>query len=402
MNSSGQSNENPIFGLVLKRLLVAGAIASVIWCCYEYSKNEDMCEVSFKRFLEESDYLYPDLTMMIPNQLNETKLKTIFGKEMNSSYFLGLLDGSYWDDRALDIELSDVSRSLDDYMISHCILPSFYEPCTKMEEINMIRELGSEFHTFRLPIDKKTAIATFQFSTSVFKNGKHPKQSDLLVAFQYPNRVYRAQGSLFIVNWPLPDGKIKNNRVLFELKDMEVLKRRNKRGDECTEVMDYDAKLKENVYQEVGCRPFYISSSNVEKVCDTKEQLFNISERLVAIFHRLPGSDKEVPPCTEVQRIHVDYSVQPTDITTYEELNPNIKHPKTNETWFEIRLDIRTDTFKEIKQKRAYSTQSLIGNVGGYLGLFIGFSFMDIVTAMTLFRAKFQCLSIIRKMKQKC
>ena len=41
----------------------------------------------------------------------------------------------------------------------------------------------------------------------------------------------------------------------------------------------------------------------------------------------------------------------------------------------EIRLEIQTDTFKEIKQKRAYSPQSLIGNLGGYLGIFIGFTF---------------------------
>ena len=50
-----------------------------------------------------------------------------------------------------------------------------------------------------------------------------------------------------------------------------------------------------------------------------------------------------------------------------------------NDTWFEIRLEIQTDTFKEIKQKRAYSPQSLIGNLGGYLGIFIGFTLLDLL-----------------------
>ena len=33
---------------------------------------------------------------------------------------------------------------------------------------------------------------------------------------------------------------------------------------------------------------------------------------------------------------------------------------------------IMDDSYKEIKQVRAYDIQSLIGNAGGYLGLFLG------------------------------
>ena len=63
-------------------------------------------------------------------------------------------------------------------------------------------------------------------------------------------------------------------------------------------------------------------------------------------------------------------------------------HPLDNGTWFEIVFEIQTDTFKEIKQKRAYSEQSLIGNLGGYLGIFIGFSLLDLLKCMVSVRIK--------------
>ena len=34
--------------------------------------------------------------------------------------------------------------------------------------------------------------------------------------------------------------------------------------------------------------------------------------------------------------------------------------------------------FKEIKQTRAYNLQTLIGNAGGYVGLFVGYSLKEI------------------------
>ena len=74
----------------------------------------------------------------------------------------------------------------------------------------------------------------------------------------------------------------------------------------------------------------------------------------------------------------------------YRKNNLSENEPKNigNDTWLEITIRIETDTFKEVKQKRAYTPQSLIGNIGGYLGLFIGFTILDLVDFMTLFHSK--------------
>ena len=74
-------------------------------------------------------------------------------------------------------------------------------------------------------------FSAFQFSTSVFSNGLYPGQWEFLVAFQYPNRTYRAQNSYFDVHWAPDQNEVtENRRVTFALKNMEVLRRRDKGG----------------------------------------------------------------------------------------------------------------------------------------------------------------------------
>ena len=99
--------------------------------------------------------------------------------------------------------------------------------------------------------------------------------------------------------------------------------------------------------------------------------------RNAEVFSRLKQV-RDIPPCTEIQKLQIDHRIITSKLAFPEEhLLENVKH-LGNETWFEIRLEIQTNTFKEIIQKRAYTPQSLIGNVGGYLGLFIGFTLLDL------------------------
>ena len=44
----------------------------------------------------------------------------------------------------------------------------------------------------------------------------------------------------------------------------------------------------------------------------------------------------------------------------------------------EIELVFKTAAYKEIKQDRAFNIESFIGNVGGYVGLFLGFAIWSI------------------------
>ena len=130
-------------------------------------------------------------------------------------------------------------------MISSCILASQREPCTPIEAItNTMFVGGIRSHAFHLPRDKPTTLAVFQFRKSIFSNGFGPEEwHDLMIVFQYPNRIFRSYGSLFSIQWPLDtDQKYPNHLIDIKLRDMEVIQRREKRGSECLDVEDYDEK----------------------------------------------------------------------------------------------------------------------------------------------------------------
>ena len=375
------------FEVVFKIFCISGAIATTVWCCYEFSKNEDICEVYYKAFLEDNQSIYPDLTLMIPYQLNETAFRNS-GVAMNTSTFKKILRGDYWDDEILDVSLEDTSLKLDNYMISSCILASQHEPCTPIEAItNTMFVGGIRSHAFHLPRDKPTTLAVFQFRKSIFSNGFGPEEwHDLMIVFQYPNRILRSYGSLFSIQWPLDtDQKYPNHLIDIKLRDMEVIQRREKRGSECLDVEDYDAKKKEDIMLEVGCRPYFWSHSKVDRICKNQEEISHIMTRTMEIFLRLKHAEHEIPPCTDIKKLQIDHNVKTATKTVREEFNVKGDKYTGNDTWFEIRLEIQIDSFKEIRQKRAYTPQNLIGNLGGYLGLFIGFTLLDLIKCMKLF-----------------
>ena len=51
-----------------------------------------------------------------------------------------------------------------------------------------------------------------------------------------------------------------------------------------------------------------------------------------------------------------------------------------SDDFFVLNVNFQARKFKEIKQVRAYTTQTLIGNTGGYIGLFLGYTIKEIPT----------------------
>ena len=52
--------------------------------------------------------------------------------------------------------------------------------------------------------------------------------------------------------------------------------------------------------------------------------------------------------------------------------------------FFLIHVDFQSKYFREVKQIQAYCFQTLIGNVGGYIGLFVGYTIKEIPTLLKM------------------
>lgn len=77
---------------------------------------------------------------------------------------------------------------------------------------------------------------------------------------------------------------------------------------------------------------------------------------------------------TKSNIINIDYNIKPTNqfILIF------VIEFSTNESYFVFRVAHRQTQFKEIKQIRAYDPESLYGDIGGYMGLLLGYSILNL------------------------
>ena len=65
---------------------------------------------------------------------------------------------------------------------------------------------------------------------------------------------------------------------------------------------------------------------------------------------------------------------------------------ETDPPFFTIKFNFKEDTMKVIQMVQAFSVESLIGNIGGYVGLFLGYALMMIPELLQSFWNYLKCL----------
>lgn len=86
---------------------------------------------------------------------------------------------------------------------------------------------------------------------------------------------------------------------------------------------------------------------------------------------------KDIPPCLGIHNIQVDYrenDFDPDDNV----LNMRGNYSNEDDGILIVRVVFQANYFKEIKQVRKHSIQSLIGNSDGYIGLFVGYALREL------------------------
>ena len=137
--------------------------------------------------------------------------------------------------------------------------------------------------------------------------------------------------------------------TFFIVSSMEVIRRRNKRGNRCFENWgSYDASATLQNIKKVGCKAPYHFIGDEYSTCRTEQELKEsaISMRTVYNFH---------PPCHEIS--YFTYRIHNRKDKKYGDFKISINYPP----WTKI-----------ITQSQAIGIHALIGNIGGYIGLFVG------------------------------
>ena len=141
---------------------------------------------------------------------------------------------------------------------------------------------------------------------TIFPSGKRLLPDEMITYFHYPGQLF---SGLYTVKYDYPSrtGKNSNYKMHFEMRDIDVVTRRNKRLEPCIEnITSYDRLIIDKKLTEVGCYPPHvnfneISQSDLPK-CNNATQMKEIASLGMGLH------DESVEqPCRSISRIDFTY-----------------------------------------------------------------------------------------------
>ena len=111
-----------------------------------------------------------------------------------------------------------------------------------------------------------------------------------------------------------------------------------------------------------------------------KEKNAQMFKAFMEVGSNPQGLQKFTPPCSEIEKIQVTQTTVATNaaLETFWNITGLRGRLENVNGWFRIQVTFPKNTYREIKQIRAYSLQSLVGTAGGYVGLFVGYSISEL------------------------
>ena len=340
----------------------------------DFIKNDDLCEVSFKRFHGDKDSIYPALTMCLNTPFVEQRFRKISSAINSSSYESYLAGMSKVDQHLMNAHYNVVVIQRHDFL---------HEAALKFKAERISRDGGGvpvdkittrswawrnrvmKCFSFELPFKKDTLIdsLSIKFNNTIFPDEKRPidgwGSKGLMIYHHYPGQFGRSfpTGKRF---WN-PRASSNSYRMRLYFKGIEVLRRRHKSFEECHDDIPYDQWITENITATIKCNPPYWVPDNQYPICRTQKTLRKAQTMFWSYFY---GNLELNHPCTEIQKVDMDY--EETDDDALDK----------NQT--RIHVSYLSNTFKEIQQMKAYTIMMLFGNVGGFVGLLLGYALIQI------------------------
>ena len=353
-----------IFSLICVGFVICYAIISFL----DFLDNKDVCEVSFKTFHSHQSHRYPSFTMCLAFPFVTEKFDNYSVAVEYISYIMGTINGSK---NLENIAYEDVSINESDSIISASV--KYKNEGRSVLNITKIRThswnmkiLFMKCFTFDIPYFENSLADNLKinFNNTIFPDGQRPNDGRDVRGLQIFHHYPRQFGRSFASNRRFWNNRNFNKSYLMRLdmKGMEVLEKRHKKYEECEGDIDFDNVISRHILNTLGCRPPYMDSIGMNfPVCTCKTRLFEAGKLFYKVFY---GKSDLKGPCSEISKLDLSY-----EETDFDQL-----HDKQ----IELRLYFLSKEYKEIRQVRAYGLMLLFGNVGGFVGLSLGYALVHL------------------------
>ena len=347
------------------------------WCFYEYQRDLDVSLVSLKDFGEDDNMIMPELSLCLLDPFHADKFNNDnLGFIVSYRQYTDFLLGRTWNDRMLDIDFDNVTKKIEDYLVRYNVVwrnTSFasYKTTSALPEMikkpypNFVGPLfGTIIKCYGIQIPMNAKRIELAMKSDIFPGGIRPHEFGLGVSLHYPNQLLRSNEQS---KWNWPNHIQTQNQslqMLLNVNTFEVTQRRYSKKQKCNKNWkEHDFYLARHNFEEIGCRPVYSIWDSIYPTCNSSEKM-----SMALSFEDRP---QIMEPCQSADKILFDHMDNYLSAEDYEDdLLPSDS--------FWVVVDMRVSRVKVIEQKRAYELQTLIGNIGGYIGLLLGIYYIHI------------------------
>ena len=182
----------------------------------------------------------------------------------------------------------------------------------------------------------------------------------------------------------ITSGYVKCKSFLVEM--ISVFRKRNTFHKECNkDWAGFDKMVFRDVIKTANCRPPHWNISSDYPICNSKEKMTNVTipESAGGKIASNTFLKKFKGPCDGILEAKSKTLLERRRLTFGGSMSMDDVDSADLEFYF------MNDEYKEIKYTREFDIESLIGNVGGYIGLFLGFAIWQLPDAMRFLMNKF-------------
>ena len=349
----------------------------VAYWIYKYHKDDDFTVIEFKHLDDIEGVIQPEVSIcfwypFLNNSVSK-KIGTITNNSFHKNY-QNYLKGDYFNEAYHNISYDDVTPNVFEHFQSlqiywrlnktnnrkncssevQCPYLTFKNNYNGMKHSQFIKCFGIKVNeNYTKDIEAFLINFSDSLSTALNKYGKIKERQYAFVVYNYPNQIVRNWSGSTVV-WR---GKEGIDRIeIFHITSVTIFKKRNKQKDPCEiEWMNYDNRLQNHHIRQVGCRAPYQKEPNNVSICSSQTDIKN------ALFDGWNLNGKYLAsPCQEMPKIGYKH----TFVLSRSSSRPRAKIYSMYVSY--------PDKMTIITQTQAVDFHSLIGNIGGYIGLFLG------------------------------
>ena len=357
------SNQD-VFRFFFKLICMIGVLSMVGYWFYKFLvEDRDIGIVDYEPLLSESQIDLPLASICIVNPFLEEKIKLVDAQHNGTTYFEYLkgdidapeFQGTHYENLTLD---------LNDYLLTVALeyrngsRNLTLKPNRKHKVIfSGIYHRAKFAKCFSHQLDKHEAhnISTIHYTynrTRIFKDLGDSERQDrrIILSIYYPSQFLMKIGNRYGINTL--------RFTVVSVNDMEFLKARKKHNRDCmVDSMSYDESvLKKHMEGNVCLLPYQAAYSSIP-ICRNKTEIKKCT------YNYNTAREIYYPPaCHRISKISFFVQGKPyigESLQAHHHVwNLLIRYPRN---WIKV-----------IQQSKEVDAHSLIGNIGGYVGLFLG------------------------------